>query len=71
MAQNKILQAVFEKMDDMGWNLGDNEYDDFLGTYEHHKNIMESILDDENRPEDNITWLCQFMIDFLTGLENI
>ena len=78
-----LREKIFEKMQEYGWNLGDNTYKDFANVYNTHYKFMEGCYDyiadcDMDKPlnmndisasgfEDMIT----FMSDFLRALNDI
>lgn len=78
-----LKEKIFEKMQEYGWNLGDNTYKDFADVYNTHYKFIDSCYDyiadcNMNEPlnmndisvsgfEDMIT----FMSDFLRALNDI
>ena len=78
-----LREKIFEKMQEYGWNLGNNTYKDFADVYNTHYKFIEGCYDyiadcDMNEPlnmndisasgfEDMIT----FMSDFLRALNDI
>ena len=61
-----IIKEIFEKMKADGWEL-----DNFKQTYKGHLQTFEELIEDEEREEDELTWACQFISDFLYELEEI
>ena len=61
------LRDIFNYMEDtIGWNLID-----FKQTYKLHRDYMELYCEDEENPENEHLWCCQFMTDFLRALESL
>ena len=61
-----IIKEIFDKMKADGWEL-----DNFKQTYKGHLQTLGEIVEDEEREEDELTWACQFICDFLYELEEI
>ena len=40
-----MKNKIFKKMQEYGWNLGDNTFEDFDMVFETHKNFLDSIYD--------------------------
>lgn len=40
-----MKQEIFEKMEKYGWNLGDNEFEDFNGVYSVHYDFINDLYD--------------------------
>lgn len=67
--KKKILQAVFKKMENIGWSL-----DDFKDTYGVHKNYLGEVLEkfeNDEIEENELVWCAQFLSDFLDCLEEL
>lgn len=64
---NKVLQAIFDKMESIGWKL-----DDFKDIYNTHKNYLSDIVkkfENGEIEENELVWCAQFLSDFLDCLE--
>ena len=40
-----MKNKIFEKMQEYGWNLGDNTYKDFADVYDIHYEFIDSLYD--------------------------
>lgn len=80
----KIKEKVFDKMIQYGWNLGENEYEDFNNVYEIHKTFLDKCYDYKCEVEEDDEILnmndisvssfedmLDFMTDFLRALDEV
>lgn len=80
----KVKEKVFEKMIQYGWNLGENELEDFGNVYDIHKGFLDSCYDfkcevaedDEILNMNDISVssfedMLDFMTDFLRALDEV
>lgn len=76
-----MKNKIFKKMQEYGWNLGDNTFEDFDMVFETHKNFLDSIYDyfietevyndcNEDKRETNLNDFSeedmQYMSEFMT-----
>lgn len=79
-----IKERIFDKMIQYGWNLGDNELEDFNNVYNIHKNFLDSCYDFKSEVGENNEILnmndisvssfedmLDFMTDFLRAFEEV
>ena len=79
-----IKEKVFNKMIQYGWNLADNELEDFNNVYNIHKNFLDSCYDFKCKVEEDNEILnmndisvsrfedmLDFMTDFLRAFEEV
>ena len=61
--KNTLFDKAFEVMEGMGWNV-----EDFQATLNYH---VENMLFIANAEERDVTYMCQFMLDFLEAINTI
>lgn len=79
-----IKEKVFNKMIQYGWNLADNELEDFDNVYNIHKNFLDSCYDFKCKVEEeneilnmndisvsSFEDMLDFMTDFLRAFEEV
>ena len=79
-----VKKEVFEKMIQYGWNLGDNELEDFDNVYDIHKTFLDKCYDYKCEVEEDNEILnmndisvssfedmLDFMTDFLRALDEV
>ena len=79
-----IKEKIFEKMQEYGWNLGDNTYKDFADVYDIHYGFIDSLydyfreqeevgksIDLNDISEEGLFETIVFMSDFLRALNDI
>ena len=80
-----MKERIFEEMMLMGWNLGDNEFEDFKSVLSIHMDKMEYMLDTDYDGEARIdlgNWtayisqeeiknIFEFMLDFVYSIEHL
>ena len=79
-----IKEKVFNKMIQYGWNLADNELEDFNNVYNIHKNFLDSCYDFKCKVEEeneilnmndisvsSFEDMLDFMTDFLRAFEEV
>ena len=79
-----LREKIFEKMQEYGWNLGDNTYKDFADVYDIHYGFIDSLydyfreqeevgksIDLNDISEEGLFETIVFMSDFLRALNDI
>jgi hypothetical protein len=79
-----MKNKIFEKMQEYGWNLGDNTYKDFADVYDIHYGFIDSLydyfreqeeigksIDLNDISEEGLFETIVFMSDFLRALNDI
>lgn len=81
-----MKSKVYETMINMGWNLGDNDFEDFESVLQMHIDKMEYMLDAHYSPEgaridlnnwtayisnEEIKYIFEFMLDFIYSIQQL
>lgn len=81
-----MKERIFDEMMLMGWNLGDNEFEDFSNVLDIHKDKMEYMLDTDYSngearidlrnwtayiSQEEIKNIFEFMLDFVYSVEHL
>lgn len=79
-----MKEKIFNKMIEYGWNLGENEYEDFNNVYDIHKSFLDSCYDYKCEVEEDNEILnmndisvssfedmLDFITDFLRAIEDL
>ena len=81
-----MKNRIFDEMMLMGWNLGENEFEDFSNVLDIHKDKMEYMLDTDYYngearidlgnwtayiSQEEIKNIFEFMLDFIYSVEHL